>query len=45
MADYQSWTIKELIKKIDGGKVILPAMQRSFVWPEQKIYNLFDSLM
>ena len=45
MAEYESMTIKELIEKIDSERYVLPAMQRNFVWPEDKIYHLFDSLM
>lgn len=45
MAEYTSEKIKELIAKIQAGRIVLPAMQRNFVWPEEKIYDLFDSLM
>lgn len=45
MAEYESMTIKELVEKIDSERYVLPAMQRNFVWPEDKIYHLFDSLM
>ena len=45
MAEYTSEKIYELINSIDDGRLILPAMQRNFVWPEEKISKLFDSLM
>lgn len=45
MAGYEHKAIKEILNQIDDETIILPAMQRSFVWPEEKIYNLFDSLM
>jgi uncharacterized protein with ParB-like and HNH nuclease domain len=45
MAEYSSRLIYNLIKDIEEDKVILPAMQRNFVWPEDKVCNLFDSLM
>ena len=45
MTSYDSKPIKEIINLIDDGTIVLPAMQRSFVWPDEKIYNLFDSLM
>ena len=45
MAEYTSDNIANLIKKINEGRVILPSMQRNFVWPEEKVYHLFDSLM
>ena len=45
MAEYSPKTINELINEIDDGRVILPAMQRNFVWSEDKICSLFESLM
>lgn len=45
MAEYTPETIYELIDSIDAGRVILPAMQRNFVWAEEKIGHLFDSIM
>lgn len=45
MAGYEHKAIKEILNQINDETIILPAMQRSFVWPEEKIYNLFDSLM
>lgn len=45
MAEYDSKKIKNILEQIENETIILPAMQRSFVWPEEKIYNLFDSLM
>jgi len=45
MAEYTPKTIAELIQEIDSGRVILPAMQRNFVWSEKKICSLFESIM
>lgn len=45
MAEYTPMTIYDLIQKIDKGRVILPAMQRNFVWSENKICSLFESIM
>ena len=45
MAEYLSETIKDMVENIEQGRVVLPAMQRNFVWPEDKIYKLFESLM
>ena len=45
MAEYTPKTIYELIKEIDDGRIILPAMQRNFVWSEDKICSLFESIM
>lgn len=38
-------TIQNLITQIENGEVILPAIQRNFVWGENKILLLFDSIM
>jgi hypothetical protein len=48
MPDYQSLTISETLRRINGrdiGAIYLPALQRHFVWPHDKICALFDSLM
>ena len=45
MAEYLSTEISSLVDMIKNQEIILPAMQRNFVWPEDKIYHLFDSLM
>ena len=42
---YQNMMISDLMKKFDQGLLILPAIQRGYVWGEQRIYDLFDSLM
>lgn len=38
-------TIKEAIDKIDEKKLLLPAIQRKFVWSHEQIEMLFDSIM
>ena len=45
MAEYESKSIIKLISEIKEDKVLLPAIQRNFVWPEEKVIHLFDSLM
>ena len=45
MAIYQAQTIKRTIEDIQSGKLVIPALQRNFVWPESKITDLFDSLL
>ncbi|WP_034450126.1 DUF262 domain-containing protein [Butyrivibrio sp. AE2032] len=45
MPTYQPQTIKRTMEDIISGKLILPALQRNFVWPEDKIIDLFDSLV
>lgn len=38
-------TIAEAIKRIENNQFLLPAIQREFVWPSDKIEWLFDSIM
>lgn len=38
-------TILEAVQSIDQRKLLLPAIQRNFVWSTQQICTLFDSLM
>lgn len=45
MAGYLDNTIEWLINQIELGEIVLPSMQRNFVWPEEKVIDLFDSLM
>ena len=45
MSTYQPQTIKKIIDDIGDDKLIIPALQRNFVWPDYKITNLFDSLV
>ena len=37
-------SIYELVNEIDNGEIVLPAIQRDFVWDEDRIYLLFDSM-
>ena len=41
----KSCTILEMLESIDSKKILLPSMQRKFVWSEEKIIKLFDSIM
>ncbi len=45
MARYDSKKIFEVIDEIEDGRMLLPALQRNFVWSEDKICDLFESLM
>lgn len=45
MSYYPPITIKQTIEKIDYNQYLLPAIQREFVWNEDKIELLFDSIM
>ena len=38
-------SIRTIIEKIRNNEIILPALQREFVWKRRDIENLFDSLM
>jgi hypothetical protein len=40
-----SLTIREVCDNIHRKKYLLPAIQREFVWSEEQIIKLFDSLM
>lgn len=42
---YQSITIKNAIDKISRNQIVLPSIQREFVWGTEQIEILFDSLM
>ena len=37
-------SIEDLVKMIDGGKLVLPEFQRDFKWPIEKSETLFDSI-
>ena len=41
----QNYSIRDVMKGIDGRKIILPALQREFVWKRKDIERLFDSLL
>ena len=38
-------TIADTLRNIESHEIVLPAIQREFVWQPVQIYNLFDSLM
>ena len=38
-------TIKKTLDEIQRNNLVLPAIQREFVWKPEQIYRLFDSLM
>lgn len=41
---YEKMTIKEAIEKIGSNEIYLPAIQRKFVWKQEQIEKLFDSI-
>lgn len=45
MAYEKPITIKEAIGAIEDGEYVLPSIQREFVWDEEQMETLFDSLM
>lgn len=45
MAEYDHNSIAVFVERVARGEIILPAMQRDFVWKKEKIYSLFESLM
>lgn len=42
---YKKKTISDIIENIDGNKIYLPAIQRKYVWGEDQITRLMDSIM
>ena len=38
-------TLRGLLAQVEAGAVVLPAMQRPFVWDETRISRLIDSLL
>ena len=40
----QSYVIKTLVRMLDNKDLVLPAMQRPFVWEADRIVRLMDSL-
>lgn len=45
MANWSSLSVKDAIRKIRDGEMVLPVIQRRLVWPEEKMEALFDSLL
>ena len=43
--NWETYTIKDLINEINNDKIVLPSLQRKYVWKPKQIENLFDSLM
>lgn len=42
---YQKLSIKDAVNYISNGRMFLPEIQRQFVWKEEQIENLFDSIL
>lgn len=42
---YKAMSIRDVLSAYEEGGIILPAIQRNYVWQEDQILALFDSLM
>jgi hypothetical protein len=45
MANWETKRIVDVINEIEDGKFVLPVIQRSLVWTEEKMELLFDTLL
>jgi uncharacterized protein with ParB-like and HNH nuclease domain len=45
MAIWKTYRVSEILNDIEDEKFVLPVIQRSFVWSEDKIEMLFDTLL
>ena len=42
---YKTTTVGDTLAEIDNNKVVLPSIQRKFIWNHKQVVNLFDSLV
>jgi uncharacterized protein with ParB-like and HNH nuclease domain len=45
MANWEPYTVADVISKIEQGTIVLPVIQRRLVWDEEKMELLFDTLL
>lgn len=45
MAQWKTYTIKDIINEIDSENFVLPIIQRELVWDKDKIIALFETIM
>lgn len=45
MAHKDAVTVAETLRRIQRGELILPAIQREYVWKPSQVIKLFDSMM
>jgi len=45
MAIWKTYRVADVIKEIDDEKFVLPVIQRSLIWEEEKMELLFDTLL
>ena len=44
MANWETFTVREIVGRISDGNIVLPVIQRRLVWEDDKMEALFDSL-
>ena len=42
---HETLTVRDALQRIEGRQLRMPAIQREFVWRQQQIADLFDSLV
>ncbi|MFN8258146.1 MAG: DUF262 domain-containing protein [Bacteroidales bacterium] len=45
MAKWNTITLKDVIKEISSGRIVLPVIQRELVWEQDKIIALFETVL
>lgn len=45
MATWKAYRVSDIISEISDGRFVLPVIQRRFVWDEEKVELLFDTLL
>ena len=45
MANWKSYSVKDIVTKIKDDEIVLPVIQRRLVWAEEKMELLFGSLL
>ena len=45
LVEYKDSRIFDIIDKIHDDELVLPSLQRKFVWKDSQITDLFDSIM
>jgi len=45
MANWESYSVADIVQKIKDDIIVLPVIQRKLVWDEEKMELLFDTLL
>lgn len=45
MAKWNTISLKEVIKEISSGRIVLPVIQRELVWETEKMTALFETVL